>query len=145
MDKSRGEGLGRLEIALIEFIKMRHQDKAFEGGAVALLDDGELIFSTAIDPVNSGAGLCHETGNICRAYTEEKRVLASLCMGREEDGSFLVLSPCGICQERLFMWGPETIVGVPSVSDPQTSEWKRLSEVQPYFWAKVLPEKPGYL
>lgn len=58
----------------------------------------------------------------------------SICIVRDDEKSaFKVLSPCGICQERLFYWGPNVKVAVTLPGEDIV--FKTLSEVQPYHWS----------
>ncbi|EST36891.1 hypothetical protein N566_15935 [Streptomycetaceae bacterium MP113-05] len=45
-----------------------------------------------------------------------------------------VLPPCGICQERLAMWGPQVEVGVPDTLAPAGWRALTLAEVNPHYW-----------
>tara|TARA_B100000925_G_scaffold261217_1_gene217777 strand:- start:1856 stop:2266 length:411 start_codon:yes stop_codon:yes gene_type:complete len=124
-----------------DFIDKRFPNSNTEEGAAAMYtEDGEIILSTAPDVFNSGAGLCHETGAICDAYKNDKKIVASICVSKEKDGSYVILTPCGICQERLYFWGGDVEVGVPSENDLSKWESKKLKEVQPYYWAKPFIE-----
>lgn len=68
--------------------------------------------------------------------SRNKKVTASVCVCRNEDGKFIILSPCGVCQERLWFWGEAVEVAVPY--DQNASDWKaiRLSELTPHYWRK---------
>ena len=127
----------RLVNACKDFINKRFPNsKEIEGAAAIYTEDGEIIISTAPEVFNSGAGLCHETGVICEAYKLDKKIMASVCVSKEKDGSYVILTPCGICQERLYHWGGDVEVGVPRDNDISKYESKKLKEVQPYYWAK---------
>ncbi|AWS42552.1 cytidine deaminase [Streptosporangium sp. 'caverna'] len=107
-----------------------------QGGAAAVyLDDGEILTSVGFDNLNGGVSLCQETGAICQAYTLNRKVTASVCVcripGREQ---ILVLPPCGICQERLALWGPDVEVGVPDRTSPAGWCARTLREVNPFYW-----------
>jgi cytidine deaminase len=106
------------------------------GGAAALrLDDGEILTSVGLDNLNGGVSLCHETGAICQAYTLNRRVTASVCVYRDpERDQVLILPPCGICQERLAMWGPEVQVAVPDADSATGWRARTLRDVNPYYW-----------
>jgi cytidine deaminase len=58
--------------------------------------------------ISAAAGLCAEVGPLAQAYTEDRKVVTSICVNctddRERDP---VLAPCGVCQERLALWGPD--------------------------------------
>lgn len=57
------------------------------------------------DVINASTELCMETGAILEAHKFHKKVTHSICLARENEHSELkVLSPCGVCQERLFYW-----------------------------------------
>lgn len=99
-------------------------------------EDGEILLSTAPEVLNSFAGLCHEAGAFCEAYKLDKKITVSVCLSRETDGSFIVLTPCGICQERLYQMGGDVEVAIPRNDNISDWESKKLSEVQPYYWAK---------
>ncbi len=107
-----------------------------EGGAAAVyLDDGRILTSVGLDNFNGGVTLCHETGAFCQAYTLDRRVTASVCVFRmPEDQRIVVLPPCGICQERLALWGPEVEVGVPDPDAPAGWRARTLAEVNPCYW-----------
>ena len=97
-------------------------------------DQGNLLISTYAESPNVGAGLCHETGSICEAHKLGEKIVASVCVGRDLDGKFDIIAPCGICQERLWFWGENVEVAIPDEND--TTKWvrKTLSEVSPHYW-----------
>jgi cytidine deaminase len=123
--------------AAIELLKRRYPDSG--GVAAALyLDDGQILAGVNFDTEWGGGSLCAETGPICTAYTLGRRVAASACVGRLGPGEpIVILSPCGICQERLFHFGPEVEVAVPDRDDPTRWLSKRLDIVQPYYWVNA--------
>jgi cytidine deaminase len=100
------------------------------------LDDGRIITSVGFDNINGAVTLCGETGAICQAYTLDRRVTASVYLYREASGTTVVLPPCGICQERLALWGPDVEVGVPDPENPAGWHVKSLADLHPYYWAK---------
>ena len=110
------------------------------GGATAVrLEDDTLLTSVAPDIINDSTNLCMETGAILEAHKLNKKVTHTICVVRDDEKSeFKVLSPCGICQERLFYWGPKVKV---AVSLPrQDLTFKTLSDVQPYHWTAAYDE-----
>jgi cytidine deaminase len=125
----------RLLNAAIAQMNERHQPG--ENGAAALyLGDGAIVTSIAFDPPNVYAGLCHETGAILEAYRRDQRVVASVCVCCPPGSkTILVLPPCGICQERLYWWGPDVEVGVPDPEDQTGWLSKPLRELTPHYWA----------
>ena len=110
-----------------------------ESGAAAIyLEDGRVLTSVFAESPNEAAGLCHETGAICEAHKLNLAVTASVCVSREtERDPFVILTPCGICQERLAFWGGEVQVAIPDPEDPTKWQSKRLHEVQPYYWRNI--------
>ncbi len=111
------------------------------GGAAAMaLDDGTILTSIAPEVINASTELCIETGAILEAHKLNKRVTHSICLVRDDTAANIkVLSPCGVCQERLFYWGPSVMVAV-SVAGKDIV-YKPLSEMQPYHWTAAYPEE----
>lgn len=67
----------------------------------------------APDAINATTELCMETGAILEAHKLNEKITHSICVVRNDEESELkVLSPCGICQERLFYWEPNVKVAV---------------------------------
>ncbi|GHO42359.1 cytidine deaminase [Ktedonospora formicarum] len=134
----------RLIDAAIHLMNTRFPQDEDAGAAAMYTETGEILTSVSPDIPNGAAALCHETGAICEAYKREQKVTASVCVYRAANSSdVLILAPCGICQERLYMWGPSVEV---AVADPQDArKWiaKRLDEVQPHYWARVFAEQDG--
>lgn len=112
---------------------------AAEGIAAAMYtDDGLILTSVVFEPEWGGGGLCAETGAICEAVKLDKRITASVCVSRlSGDGPIVILTPCGICQERLFHWGGTVEVATPAPQDARKWQAKTLNEVQPYYWVKA--------
>jgi cytidine deaminase len=110
-----------------------------EGIAAAMYTaDGDILTSVYFEPEWGSAMLCAEAGACCEAQKLGKAIVASVCVSRlSGDAPTLVLTPCGICQERLFHWGPDVQVAVPAPDDPTRWESKSLGEVQPYHWVNA--------
>ena len=107
----------------------------YAGAAAVRTDTGRVITSVCFDAPNDAVSLCHEAGAFCEANRIGERVVASVCVSRSQpDREFLILPPCGICQERLALWGPETEVAVSVRGKPGRWEAKRLREVHPHYW-----------
>jgi cytidine deaminase len=130
--------------AAIELLNRRFANSG--GVAAALyLDDGQILTGINFDTEWGGGGLCAETGPICTANTLGRRVTASACVGRlGANEPIVVLTPCGICQERLIHFGPDVQVAVPDADDPTRWVAKRLDEVQPYYWVNAY-RRPGII
>lgn len=116
----------------VELIKKRYP--VGWGGACVIRSDKDNYFtSVAIDVCNSSADLCIETGAICEAHKFQEKVTHCICVVRDNENSkFKVLSPCGLCQERLRFWGGEVLVGVTG-----KDRFIKLDELQPYHWTKA--------
>lgn len=113
----------------------------YAGAAAVQTDIDTVLTSVAFDPPNAGAGLCHETGAFCEANRLGLRVVASVCVSRSSAGQpFLILAPCGICQERLALWGDDVEVAVAVRGRPGAWQSKRLAEVQPHSWLNALKD-----
>jgi cytidine deaminase len=110
-----------------------------QGGVAAAVytAEGDLFTSVVFEPAWGGGGLCAETGALLEAVKRERRVTASACVSRlSGDSPIVVLTPCGICQERLFHWGYEVQVAVPMPDDPTAWQARSLGEIQPYHWVR---------
>ena len=94
-----------------------------------LLDDGTIVTGTSPEAINASVEFCHETEPYCAAFSAGRRVVASVCLHREPGGRTLVLSPCGVCRERLASHGAGVLVAVADVHDPTRANWKSLKDV----------------
>ena len=62
-------------------------------------------------------------------------ITAIACVGRlGGDEPVVLLTPCGICQERLIHFGADVQIAVPDADDPTQWQRKLLREVQPFYW-----------
>lgn len=113
----------------------------YAGAAAVYTENGGILTSVCFDTHNESANLCHETGAYCEANRLNLRVMASVCVSRATpDDPFIILTPCGICQERLALWGGSVEVAVP---DPENhSRWlmRTLDQIQPYYWRNIIAE-----
>ena len=124
--------------AVVGLIESRLASVDWATAAALRMDDGSIRVGIALDNINSGAGLCAEVGPIAQAYTEGRRVVDSICVTRSRDRQHdLVLAPCGLCQERLALWGPDVEVGVFDAEDPRGWSSRRLGELNPHYWASA--------
>lgn len=107
----------------------------YAGAAAVRTQTGRVITSVCFDALNSGVSLCHETGAFCEANRLGERIVASVCVSRSEPGRpFLILPPCGVCQERLALWGPAVEVAVSVPGHPGRWQARLLREVNPHYW-----------
>jgi len=130
--------------AAVALARARGGGDAETGAAAMRLSNGAIVTSVAPPALNSAVQLCHETGAFCEAYKRGENVVASICVSRpEKHHEFWVLAPCGVCQERLMIFGPDVAVGVPAPENPTQWSSVRLRDVQPHWWGQVFPEE-GY-
>ncbi|MDN5630946.1 cytidine deaminase [Glutamicibacter protophormiae] len=134
-----GEQLNRTVDACRDLIEQRFPGAEERGAAAMLLADGAILTGTAPDAVNPAVEVCHEIEPYAAAFRLEQEIVASVCLHRDEKGRFLVLSPCGVCRERLAVHGPEVLVGVAGGEDPTQVVWKPVREVLPDYWMTVFP------
>ena len=93
-----------------------------------LLGDGTVLTGTSPEAINPSVQVCHEIEPYCGAFRLNQRILASVCLHRVPDGQFLVLSPCGVCRERLATHGADVLVAVAGPDDPTTVQWVKLRD-----------------
>ena len=131
----------KLVDAVKGFIEERFPDgEDFKGAAGAYTKSGKILISSSPLMPNACVDVCHETGMICEAFKIDEDITASICLSRAK-GKYLVLSPCGVCMEILFLYGPNVEVGVPNLSQPTEWETKKLSDAHPYYWKNIFPDE----
>lgn len=119
----------------IELIEQRYPT-GWGGAAVIHTAKGHFFTSVAIETANGSADLCIEVGAMCEAHKYNEKVTHCLCVVRDDEhADFKVLSPCGICQERLRYWGDAVQVGV--TTDNGELHFVELKELQPYHWTRA--------
>jgi len=126
----------RLVDAAIAFADRRFPTTDSAGAAAMYTASGEILTSTAIASLNDQVSLCHEVGAMCEAYAKNLKITATACVHRDNTGRFIILSACGVCQERLWYWGGEVEVAVPHEDDPTRWRAVTLKEMNPYYWRK---------
>ena len=73
--------------------------------------------------------------------TFNQPVVASICLHRKPGGQIVVLSPCGVCRERLAVHGPSVLVAVADQGDLTAIVWKELKVVLPDYWMSAFPDE----
>lgn len=122
----------------VELIEKRYP-RGWGGAGVVYTAQGHFYTSVSIETANASAELCIETGAMLEAHKYRERVTHCLCVVREnERAPYRVLSPCGICQERLRFWGDEIWVGV---TVEEGLHFVQLKELQPYHWTRAYPKE----
>lgn len=128
----------KLYQAAIDLVEKRYPS-GWGGAAAMYTDDGQIITSVAPDAINASTELCMETGAILEAHKLNTRITHTICIAREdENAEFKILTPCGVCQERLFYWGGNVKAAVTDASGKL--DYKTLREIQPYHWYKAYEE-----
>ena len=126
----------------VELIEKRYPI-GWGGAGVVHTANGNYYTSVCIETANASAILCIETGAMLEAHKFNEKVTHCLCLVREnENAPYQVLSPCGICQERLRYWGEDVQVAV--TTDTAQNEQLRfveLKELQPYHWTKAYSDE----
>ncbi|MEW4305579.1 cytidine deaminase [Rossellomorea marisflavi] len=118
--------------AAIDLINTRYPT-GWGGAAAMMTKGGRLLTSVAPEVINASTELCMETGAILEAHKFADEVTHTICVAREDEHApYQILTPCGVCQERLFYWGPQVKARI-YTADGQV-EFKRLDEIQPYHW-----------
>ena len=119
--------------------------------AAARTRSGRILRSVHVEARLDAACLCAETGAICEAHLLRDPVASILCLHRERPGGpCRILPACGVCQERLAVWGLDVRVAVPLPGAGEPG-WAlaTLRELRPHDWADdwaddgAAPSTPG--
>lgn len=107
------------------------------GGAAAIRTiTGKILTSVSPEVENASLNLCMEVGAYLEAHKLNEKVTHTLCVSRDsEDQIFKLLTPCGICQERLRYWGSDVKAAVTNKENRLL--FKALRELQPYHWSEA--------
>jgi cytidine deaminase len=119
----------------VELIEKRYP-QGWGGAAAVMTASGAILTSVAPDTNNDALSLCMEVGAYLEAHKLSDPVTHSLCIYRDDEASeFIVLSPCGICRERLAYWGGDVLA---AVTNPENRlVFKSIRELLPYHWEAV--------
>ncbi|MDO8650494.1 MAG: cytidine deaminase [Candidatus Berkelbacteria bacterium] len=113
----------------------QHPDQAV---SACYTEDGQILTGVSTESPHDQACLCAETGPICEAQKLKKKIVASICIAKEDKtGRVIVYTPCGICQERFFLFGEDLQVAIPQEDDPTKWQSVPLKQAQPYWWKKA--------
>jgi cytidine deaminase len=84
-----------------------------------------------------------ETGPICEAHRTGKTLTASICVRWTRASGASVLAACGICQERLAVFGSDLLVGVADSAEPGF-RFGSLAALRPSpWWESTDPDTTG--
>jgi cytidine deaminase len=121
--------------AAAELIEKRYP-QGWGGAAAVMTASGKVLTSVAPDTRNDALSLCMEVGAYLEAHKLNDSVTHSLCLYRDdEEAEFIVLSPCGVCRERLAHWGGGTLAAVTNAENRLI--FKPIRELLPYHWEAV--------
>ena len=123
----------------VEFIPQRYP-KGWGGVAIIHTLDARYFTTVAIQTPNPSPNLCIEVGAITEAHKYDVAVTHCLCVIREDENSpFKILSPCGLCQERLRFWGVDVKVAITTADN--VLQFLSLKELQPYHWTQAYSQE----
>ena len=121
----------------VELIETRYP-VGWGGAGVVHTSQGSYFTSVSLETFNASAELCIETGAMLEATKYNEKVTHCMCLVREDENApFQVLTPCGICQERLRYWGADVQVAVTTKDEPL--KFVELRQLQPYHWSNAYP------
>ena len=125
--------------AAVQLVNSRYPNNW--GGAAAIrTESGKILTSVAPEIKVESLGLCMEVGAYLEAHKLNEAVTHSLCIAREDENSdFKVLSPCGVCRERLANWGGDVMAAI-STSNNELI-FKSIRELMPNHWSIAFNEK----
>ena len=117
----------------ISLIEKRYPE-GWGGAASIRTDSGKILTSIAPDIKNNALSLCMEVGACLEAHKLNETVTHSLCVYREDEAhNYTILTPCGICQERLVHWGGDVQVAITNIENKLI--FKPLRELLKYHWS----------
>lgn len=115
-----------------DFICKRYP-KGWGGAAIVRTEEDHYYISVALEAFNASVEVCMETGAMIEATKYHEKITHCLCVVRDDETTdFKVLSPCGVCQERLRYWG--TGVKVAVTTPNHQLKFVTLGEMTPYHW-----------
>ena len=115
----------------------KHYPKGWGGAAGVLLENGDILTSISPEFPNAASSVCMELGSYIQAATLDQEITHTLCLVSENENDRLtVLTPCGICQERLSFWGNTTQCGIEILPNSEI-HYISLADLQPFHWSRV--------
>ncbi len=121
--------------AALDLINTRYPN-GWGGAAAVRTRSGKILTSVAPDVKNDALSLCMEVGAYLEAHKLNEEVTHSLCLCREDEhGEIMILSPCGVCQERLVHWGGDVQAAISNLGNKLV--FKTIRELMPHHWSLV--------
>ena len=122
----------------MEFIEKKYP-KGWGGAAVMHTACGQNLISVGIKTIDGNVDLCLETGALCEADKFDLKVTHTICVVRDDETKpFKVLTPCGVCQERLRYYGVDVLCGV--TMPDRSLKFVPLDVLQPYHWTTAFDD-----
>jgi cytidine deaminase len=121
--------------AAVTFMDDRYGSE--EAGVAAMITvTGKTLISVSPDTKNDALSLCMEVGACLEAHKLDEAITHSLCIWRGKGKKEInILTPCGICCERLSHWGGDVKV---AISNPENNLiFRPLREFLPHHWTQV--------
>ena len=142
--KAQNIGIHYAEKSKASHILFLDQDSIVPEGMVKtlLINERELLNSgkkvAVLGPAFKDEKTGKVTGAMLEAHKFDEKVTHCMCLVRKDEKSpYQILSPCGICQERLRYWGEDVQVAV--TTEEEKIKFVQLKELQPYHWTKAYP------
>jgi cytidine deaminase len=130
----------KIENKLLETVKnelVRRYPSGWGGVAGVVLENNEILIGISPDFPNAGSSVCMELGCMIEAAKLDLKITHTLCLVRDDEHSpFKILSPCGICQERLLLWGDSVLCAL-TTTDISSVRFEQLANLQPNHWSKA--------
>ena len=100
--------------------------------AAARTESGTELIGVWIDAMVDSACLCAETGPICESHRAGDAIAAMVCVRWTDTTGAIVLPACGVCQERLAVFGTDVLIAVDHIDG--TTRYRSLSDLRPTPW-----------
>lgn len=110
--------------------------------AAARTRTGSELVGVWIDAMVDSACLCAETGPICEAHRINDPIVASVCVRWTAPTGPVVLPACGVCQERLAIFGTDVLVAVGRRGE--TTDYRSLATLRPSPWWDIAVQPQGH-
>ena len=128
-----------IEIKLFETAKeflIKRFPKEWGGVTAAITDKNRILTSIAPSTYNAGVELCIETGTILEAFKYDEKITHIITIARDDENAEIkILSPCGVCQERLSYFGKEVRCAI--TNKENSLEFRTLEELMPHYWGRA--------
>jgi cytidine deaminase len=113
--------------------------KGWTGATALRLVSGEILTHCAPEAQNNVVSIYMEVGAILAAHQKKERVTHCISVARNNSqADYKIMSPSGICQERLAFWGGNVKV---AISNPENRlKFQTIKELMPFKWFEAVGE-----